>query len=162
VNYTKLVHSQETLAQVKGGTARNPGNCKPLTFARMSYPTFTAEVATTGKGYQDYVVHFYAPTTYWTNKGLLTEDNLAQLKKFWRKAFPNLLSELAQSFFDADYPRLRAAYTEENHSWWFRADACAATLSPEDRIQLFFDKLNEQVLPTFPVREQEGTPAGRE
>lgn len=106
-----------------------------LQFSKVVYNNFCVEVTLAGKKNEDYVAHFYPP-----------EDapNGPALKKFWLETFPATLSEVAMSSFSAGPDRLKAAYTEEVASWWFRAYGFAAEgLDPSAKIEKFFAKLDQ-------------------
>lgn len=105
-----------------------------LEFETLVFENFEAEFSFAGKEHQDYVVHFYFPKNV---------PNDERLRRYWLEAFPVFLDQVSQSFFNATAPRLRAAYTEENASWWFRAYGFASGLAPVERIQKFFEKLNQ-------------------
>jgi hypothetical protein len=110
-------------------------NVPVMKFAEIEYPSFVAELSLAGRRNEDYVVHFYVPKD--------AVDGPA-LKEFWLQTFPAALSELAMSHFGAGPDRLKAAYTEEVASWWFRAYGFASEgLDPVLKITRFFDKLNQ-------------------
>ena len=50
---------------------------------------------------------------------------------------------MAEEYFQATYPRLKAAYTEEQASWWMRAYGFGQLLDPHKFAYGFFDKLDE-------------------
>lgn len=92
-----------------------------LNFIDISeYTTFRAELAVT-EG--DLVFHFY-PT-----------EEVHALKnptpaKYWKELFPSVLEPVAKSYFNADEARLKAAYTEEQTSWWLRGFGFGHVLDP--------------------------------
>lgn len=61
---------------------------------------------------QDLVVHFYLPGAF---------GPVERAAVYWEKVFPRVLDPVAKEVFEADYPALQAAYTEELRSWWLRA-----------------------------------------
>lgn len=92
-----------------------------------NYTTFLAEHAFDG---DDIVFHFFR-----------TPENPSD--HYWKSVFPNALSDVAQKVFQAGYPRLKAAWTEEQDSWWMRAAGFATTGLPEDRLNLFYETLDQ-------------------
>lgn len=92
--------------------------------------TFSAEVAVTDG---DFVYHFY-PTKE-VNEG-------ADPKKYWMETFPAVLEATAKEYFKAEYPRLKAAYTEEKASWWMRAFGFGMVLDPHRLALHFCDDLD--------------------
>ena len=92
--------------------------------------TFAAEVAVT-EG--DFVYHFYV--TDEVNKG-------PDPRAYWLELFPSVLEKTAQEYFKADFPRLKAAYTEEKASWWLRAFGFGLVLEPHKMALSFCDALD--------------------
>lgn len=99
-------------------------------FTVRGHDRFVAEFAVIGS---DFVFHFR-----------LHQDKEAQLLEstFWKQTFPEVLSALAQAYFKASYPRLKAAYTEEMKSWWFRAYGFADVPDPTGRADGFLRDLS--------------------
>ena len=93
----------------------------------LMYTTFLVEHAFDG---EDIVFHFFR-----------TKENPTD--KYWKTDFPNVLSDVAQDVFQASYPRLKAAWTEEQDSWWMRANGFASVGMPEERIHHFYEKLDQ-------------------
>lgn len=89
--------------------------------------TFVAEYAFDNN---DIVYHFYPP-----QGGLLTQ--------LWKQVFPVSLERVAKQVFQADFPRLKASYTEEMSSWWFRANGFVDVGDPDKRSQMFFSELDK-------------------
>lgn len=116
-----------------------------LQFTKVrDYTTFDAEYAVVG---DDIVFHFFLP------------DDQTQVdahSSYWLKQFPGALEQVAQSYWEATYPRLKAAYTEELSSWWLRCYGFANNGDPELRAQRFLEKLDE-ALPN-PGLEVRGLP----
>lgn len=103
----------------------------PIKFIQITeYTTFRAEVAITDG---DIVFHFYA------NDDI---NNLPNPSKYWLDLFPNALSAVAEKYFNATFPRLKAAYTEEQASWWMRAFGFGRLLDPHKSAYKFFDVLD--------------------
>lgn len=92
--------------------------------------TFAAEVAVT-EG--DFVYHFYV--TAEVNAG-------PDPRKYWLELFPGVLEKTAKEYFKADFPRLKAAYTEEKASWWLRAFGFGLVLEPHKMALAFCDALD--------------------
>jgi len=96
------------------------------------YTTFRAELAVT-EG--DLVFHFY-PT-----------NEVHALKRptpmaYWSELFPAALETVAQKYFDANESRLKAAYTEEQASWWLRAFGFGHVLDPHKLAYGFLEALD--------------------
>lgn len=103
----------------------------PLLFiAVREYTTFAAEYAVT-EG--DLVFHFYV--TDEVNK-------LTNPKVYWLERFPEILEPVVKEFFNADFPRVKAAYTEEKASWWLRAFGFGMVLDPHAFVDKFFNSLD--------------------
>ena len=60
----------------------------------------------------------------------------------WPSYFPDVLSTVAQDYFNATYPRLTAAFTRELNSWWFRANGFAEIGDPHLRAMRFYARLD--------------------
>ena len=103
----------------------------PLQFIKIhDYTTFAAEFAIT-EG--DLVFHFFA-----TDEVNARPDP----REYWLTTFPNTFSQVAEDYFKATYPRLKAAYTEEQASWWMRAVGFGMLLLPHEFAYGFFDALD--------------------
>lgn len=115
-------------------STENDQGVLPLAFETSTeYTTFTSEHAFDG---DDIVFHFFTPPGLGDSKEAHT---------YWLETFPDVLSEVAQEVFQAEYPRLRAAWTAEHASWWMRASGFAAIGIPEERVQVFFAKLDQSL-----------------
>lgn len=102
------------------------------------YTTFLAEYAFTDG---DIVVHFFPPREayiFHNDRHRLSEESLL----LWQRKFPQVLSPTAEEFFQATAPVLKAAYTAEMFSWWFKAAGFANRLEPEAYLLRFFDRLD--------------------
>jgi hypothetical protein len=103
----------------------------PLIFTTVNdYTTYAAEFAIT-EG--DLVFHFYAT------------DEVNQRRDprgYWLEAFPAVMERVAKDYFKADFPRLKAAYTEEKASWWMRAKGFGQVLDPHKFTYKFLDELD--------------------
>lgn len=107
----------------------------PLQFTEVTYDKFKAEFAQKG---DNLVFHFYATPA--VNAG-------SDPWKYWKETFPACLSQKAMDYFQLQYPHLRAAYTDEVHSWWMQANGVAArVLDPASYAAAFLDTL-EDALP---------------
>jgi hypothetical protein len=84
----------------------------------LDYTTFAAEIAVSDG---DIIYHFFV--TDEVNK-------LASPKTYWHETFSAALEKVAQVYFKAKSPRLKAAYTEEKASWWLRAYGFGRVLHP--------------------------------
>lgn len=109
--------------------AQTPAGVVPLQFVQVNdYTTFRAEYALDGA---DFVVHFYQTPEH--------EKDIP----YWLKSFPAVLDAVAREHFQANQPRLVAAYTEEMGSWWLRAHDYANILDKDGYIRKFLDKLDQ-------------------
>lgn len=95
------------------------------------YTTFRGEFAVS-EG--DIIFHFFVTDEI---------QKLGNSKKYWLELFPKCLSDNAERFFSAKSPRLKAAYTEEQASWWMRAYGFGKLLDPYRLTHRFFDVLDE-------------------
>lgn len=104
----------------------------------VSIPVFTV------RGHERFVAEFAAIDGDLVFHFKLHPDNEARLleSSFWRQTFPEVLSALAQAYFQATYPRLKAAYTEEVKSWWMRAYGFADVPDPTGRADGFLRDLS--------------------
>ena len=103
----------------------------PLQFMPvLDLTTFAAEVAITDG---DFIYHFFANDEI--NRG-------PDPKKYWLETFPAILEATAKAYFKADFPRLKAAYTEEQASWWLRAFGFGIVLQPHKMALGFCDALD--------------------
>jgi hypothetical protein len=84
------------------------------------FTTFNAEYTYIGN---DLVMHFFLPP----EKRL---SNPAD-RDYWLNTFSNCLDAAARRYFNADYPRLMAKYTEEVESWWFKACGFGHVIDPD-------------------------------
>jgi hypothetical protein len=106
------------------------------TFTSRRHERFVVEFAIIDS---DLVFHFKLPPD---KEAQLLESN------FWRQTFPEVLSALAQAYFKATYPRLKAAYTEEVNSWWMRAYGFADVPDPIGRADGFLRDLSLALMNT--------------
>ena len=81
----------------------------------------------------DLVFHFYV--TDEVNK-------LPNPHKYWLEQFPAILEKTAQEYFKVEFPRLKAAYTEEKASWWMRAFGFGMVLDPHAFVYKVLDTLD--------------------
>jgi hypothetical protein len=103
----------------------------PLTFIPIKdYTTYAAELAVT-EG--DLVFHFYVTDEI---------NALPDPHKYWLEIFPEVLERTAKEYFKAEFPRLKAAYTEEKASWWLRAFGFGLVLDPHKFSYQFLDALD--------------------
>ena len=92
---------------------------QPLQFIKFTdYTTFSAELAIT-EG--DLVYHFYVTAEV---------NALPDARVYWYEVFAQVLERVAQEYFKATAPRLKAAYTQEQASWWLRAFGFGMVLDP--------------------------------
>jgi hypothetical protein len=106
-----------------------PAGIVPLQFVQVTdYTTFRAEYALDG---DDFVLHFFKTPEH------------AKDVNYWLKGFPVALDAVAREHFQANQPRLVAAYTEEMESWWMRAHNYANVIDKDGYIRRFLDKLDQ-------------------
>lgn len=110
----------------------------PLQFVvNDQHSTFIAEVAIVQ---DDLVFHFFLPKHLADLSG-----GSAEYQRYWKKVFPETLDAVAQEYFKAGPPRLRAAHVNELgiDSWWLRAYGFGAqVLDPDTFVQRFYAKLH--------------------
>lgn len=113
-------------------------NVLPLQFTKVDdYTTFRAEFAIDG---DDLVFHFFLPPELESAKGPVLQQ---RIEKYWKDGFPRSLDVVARDFFKAEFPRLKAAYTQELSSWWLRANGFAAVLDAGARARAFIQRLDQ-------------------
>lgn len=108
-------------------------------FEKVTLESFRAEYSFIGG---NLIVHFFLPKRAEEHlKDPETQASKLWLE-YWLKRFPSKLDPVARSYFDAEYPRLQAKYTEEVASWWFRAQGYDHLIDPKKFIQGFLEKLD--------------------
>jgi hypothetical protein len=98
-----------------------------------SYTTFKAEYAVLDG---DIVFHFFA------------NDEINRLPDpwhYWKTVFPRCLERVAEKYFAATYPRVRAAYTDELASWWLRANGFGHILNMDEFAKQFLERLDKEL-----------------
>jgi hypothetical protein len=109
-------------------SSQNDQGVQPLQFIKdESYTTFRAEHAFED---EDIVFHFFKTAE-------------CPAKGYWDDVFPNTMSDVAQAVFQAGFPRLKAAWTQEVESWWLRCNGFANEGLPEERIKRFYSELDQ-------------------
>jgi hypothetical protein len=104
---------------------------QPIRFQSVdAYTTFKAEYAIVDG---DLVFHFYVTPEI---------QKMAEPHKYWLQTFPAIIDPLAKDYFKAEFPKLKAAYTEEKASWWMRAFGFGMVLEPHQLAFGLFDKLD--------------------
>ena len=96
------------------------------------FTTFEAEHALIDG---DIVLHFF-PTN--ELKGVTKKDG----ETYWKVAFADVLNRVGQEYFDATAPRLQAKYTEELHSWWFKAQGYSHFIDLSSYLNKFFELMD--------------------
>jgi len=99
-------------------------------FKVENFPNFDAHYALKDGAI---IIHFYLPANYKGAAG------------YWKKTFPDALSNIAPEYFQATAPRLVAAYTEELRSWWLRAKNYDHLLDLDGFILGFFQELDNEI-----------------
>lgn len=103
------------------------------------YTTFLAEYAMMDG---DIVVHFFPPQEQYVKVAegyKMLDEHLLR----WQRAFPQVLSPVAEKYFAATYPVLVAQYVTEMTSWYFKAGGFARRLDPESFVLRFFAQLDQ-------------------
>jgi hypothetical protein len=128
---------QTTISEEKATSLLKSENAKgvsALQFTKVGeYTTFNAEYTFVDN---DIVFHFFLPEELEHKPGA---------QEYWKTRFPAALDVASQTFWDANYPRLQAAFTEELNSWWLRCFGFGSIGDPEARVRKFLDKLDKQI-----------------
>lgn len=103
------------------------------------FTTFLAEYAIQGDAY---ILHFFPPKERYVHTGNGRYQVHGEFLIRWQRMFPQVLSPVAEEYFQATQPRLQAAYTAEMFSWWFKATGFAERLDPPAYIMKFLEKLD--------------------
>lgn len=128
----------ERLVQGQGGTnVDDIANSIPH-FKKVSFDTFKAEYNLDN---DNVVIHFFLP------KRKVTE-------RYWKAMFADALDAVGQDHFQATAPRLIARYTEELHSWWFRAQGYGHIIELEAYVGHFFAKLDLYMGPALQTQSK--------
>lgn len=127
----------ETLGSQGGTRLGDVTNSIPK-FKKVEYEPFKAEYDLTG---DNIVVHFYLP------RRKVTEA-------YWKTMFAEALNDIGQEHFQATKPRLVAKYTEEFHSWWFRAQSYGHIIDLDAYVLRFFEKLAERMGPLLQTQSR--------
>ena len=107
---------------------------RPIEFTSVERSYFQARYALKDR---DIVIHFYVSDhvkTAWPEY---------YLQRWWLNDFGLVLSQCAQSHFDATTPRIMASYTAEEASWWFKAQGYNYLLDLDGYLRAFFELLDE-------------------
>lgn len=137
--------SQEALEATRSMKAFDGGRMKEGVpqFSRMSYEGFQAQHSVIGN---DLVVQFFLPKQAEKfvdpKSPQSSPEARAQWMSYWLNRFPSKLDVEARTYFEADYPRLLAKYTEELASWWFKARGFGASADPTGLVTRFYERLN--------------------
>jgi hypothetical protein len=84
----------------------------------------------------DYVLHFFLSAEFERRTPI-------EQSRYWLQVFPAVLSDVAESYFQASKPRVTAEYFEEVTSWYMRCRNFAQRLGPDEFIQRFLEVLDE-------------------
>jgi len=130
--------NKDTLAELPGMVANVQDAV--VKFAKVEdYTTFVAEYAMVDG---DIIVHFFPPREQFVR----VEDGFKLLDEHmlrWQRAFPQVLSPVAEKFFAATLPVIMAQYVPEMTSWYFKAGGFARRLDPEAFVLRFFSVLDQ-------------------
>jgi len=111
---------------------------KPIEFSYATHENFRAEYALVN---EDLIVHFFLPES-------VDPSQASAYRNWWYTDFAKIMSEEAQAYFGAEYPRIMAKYTEEVASWWLKAQGYDHLLDPLAYLQRFFAQLDARLLET--------------
>lgn len=127
--------AKQLLSSASGQTYSGLANGVPV-FEQQSYYSFRVEWAEIG---DDLQFHFFLP------KQAKLDDPAARTAwmRYWVERFPLQLDPVAREYFDADVPRLIAKYTEEETSWWLKAQGYTHLVDRKAFVTGFFQKLDE-------------------
>lgn len=128
----------EKLMRNQGGTSVDSIASSIPNFTKVRYDTFVAEYNLDN---DNVVVHFFLP------KRRVTE-------RYWKSMFADALNDVGQDHFQATAPRLVARYTEELHSWWFRAQGYGHIIDLETFVENFFVKLDLRMGPSLQTQSK--------
>lgn len=98
------------------------------------YTTFFAEYSVVK---EDIIVHFFLTPE------LALQQEASSVESYWLGKFPKTLDKTAREYFQADFPRLMAKYTQELKSWWFKAQGYGLNVDPDAFIKKFFETLDK-------------------
>jgi len=108
-------------------------------FEKATLDSFRAEYSVIGG---NLIVHFFPPKRAEEHiRNSQTQASKLWLE-YWLKRFPSKLDSVARGYFDAEYPRLQAKYTEEVASWWFRAQGYDNLIDSKKFVQGFLERLD--------------------
>lgn len=128
----------ETLGS-QGGTRLSDVTSSIPVFKKVIYEAFKAEYDLAN---DNIVIHFFLP------RRKVTEH-------YWKELFASALNDVGQEHFLATKPRLVARYTEEFHSWWFKAQGYGHIIDLDAYVTRFFEKLEERMAPSLQTQSKE-------
>ena len=147
---TARIDPSETRAVFEAERQRAGGHAAPseiginsiVEFTKVEdYTTFLAEFAFVDR---DIVLHFFPPREAYVVAGEKLRVVDSYLLWFQRR-FPEVLSPVAEEYFQATKPVVVAQYVPEMTSWWMRCGGFAARLEPEAFIRKFFALLDQRI-----------------
>lgn len=105
------------------------------------YTTFLAEYAIVDG---NIVVHFFPPREAFELSAHNGQPRVtAEFLRRWKRTFPEVLSPVAEDYFQATQPIVQAKYIEEMTSWWLRAGGFGTSvLDPDAFILRFFSRMD--------------------
>lgn len=107
-------------------------------FTEVEFKSFKAEYDLSGS---NIIIHFFMP------KRRVTE-------LYWKDLFAQALNDIGQAHFQATAPRLVAKYTEELHSWWFKAQGYDHIIDLPKYLSRFFEALEERMVPSLQTQSK--------
>lgn len=128
----------EKLVRNQGGTNIDAIASSIPEFKKLRYDCFVAEYNINDS---TVIIHFYLP------KRKVTE-------RYWKSMFAEALNDVGQDHFQATAPRLVARYTEELHSWWFRAQGYGHIIDLPTFVENFFVKLDLRMGPALQTQSK--------
>lgn len=132
------VDSKEGFNLLQGLTNTAFDGVEEVKFDTVNTQSFRAEYAVKDG---DIVFHFFVPKQ--AEQHMSSPQGRAAWMEYWLQKFPNKLDPVARAFFNAEYPRLIAKYTEEQVSWWLKAQGFGRESSdPQALCRKFLEQLD--------------------
>lgn len=107
-----------------------------------AYTTFRGEFAIDG---DDLVFHFFKAPELADLPAERQAAGAKQIEKYWKDSFPRTMDIVARSYFSAEFPALKGAFTQELDSWWLRCFGMANVPDPTGRSESFCKRLDQSL-----------------
>lgn len=134
----KKVDPSETKAAFGEGARNAPteiANVKDAVVQFTKVEDFTTFLAEYTLVDSNIVFHFFM------SREVSQKDDKFQ-QSYLLDIFPNVLSPVAEAYFEATKPRVTAQYVPEMKSWWMRANGYATRLDPDGFVRRFLETLD--------------------